>query len=127
MKYNEYWQKNIKLFKVGDFKAELTMHILPRHKHLIRYYGLYFSRTKGKAAKDGSLTKFGCKAVPRKKPAQASDPEMESVSSKASMKRWARLIQKVYGSDPLLCPKCGHEMRVIVIITDPGECKTHSK
>jgi len=39
-KYNDYWKENIKLFKVGDFIAELTMHIPPKHKHLIRYYCL---------------------------------------------------------------------------------------
>jgi hypothetical protein len=95
-KFNEYWKESIKYFKATDFIVELTQHITPKHKHLIRYYGLYSSRIKGKTAKDSSLTKFGCNTVPRKKPAHASDPEMESVSSKASMRRWARLIQKVY-------------------------------
>jgi hypothetical protein len=33
-KYNGYWKENIKLFKVNDFIAELTMHIPPKHKHL---------------------------------------------------------------------------------------------
>jgi hypothetical protein len=39
-KYNEYWKENVKLFKAVDFIAELTTHIPPKHKHLIRYYGL---------------------------------------------------------------------------------------
>jgi hypothetical protein len=46
---------------------------------------------------------------------------METVSSKASKRSWARLIQKVYKVHPLICPKCGHEMRVIAIITDSYE------
>ena len=33
-KYTEYWKQNIKLFKAGDFIAELTQHIPPKHKHL---------------------------------------------------------------------------------------------
>ena len=41
-KYNAYWEE----------------HMPPKHKHLIRYYGLYSSRTKGRANKDGSLAKF---------------------------------------------------------------------
>jgi len=122
-KYNEYWQENIKLFKASDFIAELTMHIPPKHKHLIRYYGLYSSRTKSKAAKDGSLAKFGCNAAPKKKPDHASDPEMETVSSKASRRSWARLIQKIYEVDPLICEKCGHEMRVMAVITEPHEVR----
>ena len=123
MKYNEYWKENMNLFKANDFIAELTQHIPPKHKHLICYYGLYSSRTKGKAAKDGTLTKFGCNAAPKKKPDHASDPEMETVSSKASRKSWARLIQKVYEVDPLICEKCGHEMRVMAVITEPHEVR----
>jgi len=120
-KYNDYWKENIKLFKASDFIAELTQHVPPKHKHLIRYYGLYSSRTKGKATKDGSLAKFGYNATPKKKPDHTSDPEMKTVSNKASKQSWARLIQKVYEIDPLVCPKCDHEMRVIAIITDPYE------
>jgi len=62
-KYNDYLGENIKLLKAADFIAELTQHIPPKHKHLIRYYGLYSSRTKGKASKDGSLTKCGYNAT----------------------------------------------------------------
>ncbi|HEB32289.1 MAG TPA: hypothetical protein ENI15_15675 [Spirochaetes bacterium] len=29
-----------KLFKAADFIAKLTLHIPPKHKHLIRYYGV---------------------------------------------------------------------------------------
>jgi hypothetical protein len=94
-KYNEYWKENIKLFKAGNFIAELTQHIPPKHKHLIRYYGLYSSRTKGKAHKDGSLAKYGYRARPKKTPDTLPDSEMESVSHKVSRRSWARLIQKV--------------------------------
>jgi hypothetical protein len=99
-KYNDYWKENIKLFKATDFIAELTQHIPQKHKHLIRYYGLYSSRTKGKASKDGSLAKFGYNVIAEEKPAHTSDSEMEMVSSKASKQSWARLIQKVYEVDP---------------------------
>ncbi len=118
-RYNEYFKENIKLFKAGDFIAELTQHIPPKHKHLIRYYGLYSSRSKGEAVKDGSLAKFGYKATPRKKPSQ--EPETETISNKASRRSWARLIQKVYEVDPLICEKCGHEMKVIAVITNSHE------
>ena len=99
-KYNEYCKENIKLFKAGNFIAELTQHIPPKHKHLIRYYGLYSSRTKGKAHKDGSLAKYGYRARPKKTTDKLPDSEMESVSNKASRRSWARLIQKVYEVDP---------------------------
>ena len=31
---------------------------------------------------------------------------------------WAKLIRRVYEIDPLLCPFCGSEMRVLALITD---------
>jgi len=33
-------------------------------------------------------------------------------------KNWAQLIQKIYNVDPLLCPKCGSQMRIISFIED---------
>ena len=120
-KYNEYWKENIKLFKALDFIAELTQHIPPKHKHLIRYYGLYSSRTKGKAVKDGSLAKYGYRARPKKTTEKLPDIEMQSVTNKAARRSWARLIQKVYEVDPLVCPKCGSEMKVVAVITVPSE------
>jgi hypothetical protein len=76
------------------------MHIPPKHKHLIRYYGLYSSRTKGKANEDGSLTKFGYKpnAAEDVKHEQSPEGHTETASNKASRQSWARLIQKVYSA-----------------------------
>jgi len=34
-------------------------------------------------------------------------------------KDWARLIQKIYEVDPLTCPKCSVEMKIISVIEDP--------
>jgi len=31
---------------------------------------------------------------------------------------WARLIKKIYEVDPLVCPRCGGDMRVIAFIED---------
>jgi hypothetical protein len=122
-KYNEYFKKNIKLFSADDFIAELTIHIPPKHKHLIRYYGLYSSRSKGKANKDGSLVRFTYRPETSGDVQLVGSPDEYpvTVSNKASRQSWARLIQKVYEVDPLICEKCGHEMRVFAIITDPYE------
>ncbi len=39
-------------------------------------------------------------------------------SSKHHRKNWARLIQKMYETDPLTCPKCNGQMRIISFIED---------
>ena len=101
-KYNAYWGENIKLFKAVDFIAELTLHIPPKHKHLIRYYGLYSSRSKGKANKDGSLARFTYRPKTSGDVQLVGSPDEypETVSNKASRQSWARLIQKVYEVAP---------------------------
>ena len=33
-------------------------------------------------------------------------------------KSWAALIRLVYESDPLLCPKCGTQMKIVSVIKD---------
>jgi hypothetical protein len=40
------------------------------------------------------------------------------VSPKEFRKNWARLIQKIYYVDPLLCPKCSGSMRILSFIED---------
>ena len=59
--------------------------------------------------------------TPQETPGQDSNLEMENVSNKASRRSWAGLVQKVYEVDPLIYPKCGHEKKVIAVITEPSE------
>jgi hypothetical protein len=47
-KYNAYFKENLKVFTAEDFIAELTQHIPPARVRLIRYYGLYSSKSRGK-------------------------------------------------------------------------------
>jgi len=43
--------------------------------------------------------------------------------SKESRKNWARLIQKIYEVNPLSCPKCSGQMKVISVIEDEDVIK----
>ena len=49
--------------------------------------------------------------------------ETEEIGSTARKSAWARLLARVYEVDPLICPECGLEMRVIAVIEDGGEIK----
>jgi hypothetical protein len=42
----------------------------------------------------------------------------QSVSAQESSSAWARLLAKVYEVDPLRCPCCGSQMRLLAVITD---------
>ena len=54
-----------------------------------------------------------CKHIPDR---HEPDPEIPNPARQAAKAAWAKLIRKVYEVDPLLCPKCGAQMRVIALI-----------
>lgn len=130
--YSEYFKENLHMFDALDFIAELTQHIPPKGLQLIRRYGLYASRTKGRweempwvseRAPEG-WTKSHPNAVTsdRQECTPFSEDEVE-VDIMAYKRAWARLLSKVYEIDPLVCPMCGGEMRVIAVIENPDEIK----
>ena len=40
---------------------------------------------------------------------------------------WAKLIRRVYEVDPLLCPFCGSEMKILAVILDFSAAKATAK
>ena len=96
----------------------------------IRRYGLYSSRSRGKwidkpyavrLAPTGWKDKRSCIAETENLPGeQEADVDVSSADSRAS---WARLIKKIYEVDPLVCKKCQSPMKILAVITDPGEVK----
>jgi len=50
-------------------------------------------------------------------------PVITDIKRKKFRKNWARLIQKVYHVDPLLCPKCNNSMKIISFIEDDATIK----
>ena len=38
--------------------------------------------------------------------------------TRAMRRSWAQLIKRIYEVDPLVCPSCGSEMKVIAFITE---------
>ena len=130
--YSEYFKENVHLFDAVDFLAELTQHLPPRRVQLIRRYGLYSSRTKGRWSQMPHVVARapqGWRASHAPDASAPDDPgfepldDSEEVSVNARNRAWARLLAKVYEIDPLVCPKCGWEMKVIAVIQDPVEIR----
>ncbi len=70
---------------------------------MARYYGHYSNVARGKRKKADEDDKIPC--------------ILESELSDQDFRRnWPRLIQKIYEFDPLVCPKCSGEMRVIAFL-----------
>ena len=54
------------------------------------------------------------------KPEETEIREIDAPTlSKELKKRWSYFIRKVYETDPLSCPKCQSEMRIISFIDQP--------
>ena len=87
-----------------EFIARVTSHIPDKGQVMIRYYGLYSNAHRGKM----------------KKTHEAANPFLiiEQEEPFRPSKGWAEMIRKVYEVDPLLCPSCGGQMKIISFIED---------
>ena len=98
-----------------EWLAAMCSHIPNRGEQMVRYYGYYSNVARGKRKKEESDALVPCIIEPQG-------------NEKAFRKNWARLIQKIYEVDPLVCPHCKGPMRIISFIEDPSvirEILTH--
>jgi len=79
--------------------------------HSIHHFGAYSNSHRGKKAKSAPSA---IASLPHS--AAATEPETDWI--KLRRKSWAALIRLVYEADPLLCPKCHNQMKIISVIKD---------
>lgn len=95
------------VFDPLDWLAAITSHIPDKYAQNVRYYGFYSSKSRGMRNKDE----------------QKVEDEIviaeTSPSKKTCSKKWASLIKRVYEVDPLLCPRCCKQMRILALIDQP--------
>jgi len=103
-KFHASLKRNYQLLPAVQWLSLLLAHIPDKYEHLVRYYGWYSNRARGER-KDDKNAHSTCTLHLDETPLDRK--------SKAN---WARLIQKVYEVDPLVCPKCNHTMRIIAVI-----------
>lgn len=91
-------------FDPVEFIGVLARHIPPLNKHQVRYYGA--AHRDFRAARGDGWTSPGV--------AEAGEaPEVGRAS-------WAKLMWRIYGVEPLICPHCGKRMRIIsIVVHDP--------
>jgi hypothetical protein len=97
--------KEEKVFDALEWLAAMCSHVPNKGEQMVRYYG-YYSNV--------SLGKRKMQDVDELIPSILEPDE----PSKESRKNWARLIQKIYETDPLCCPRCHGRMKVISVIED---------
>lgn len=90
-----------KLYPALDFLARLVVQIPNPFEQQVRYCGFYSNKCRGMRRKAGLPEDTAPEVVPPKK--------LSSIS-------WARLIAKVFLVDPLICPKCEGQMKIVSFI-----------
>jgi hypothetical protein len=128
--YSDYFKENMKMFDALDFIAELTQHIPPKRIQLIRRYGLYASRTRGiwkelPGVIEHAPEKWKQRETETNNEAEDSTADLQEneIDHPTQKQAWARLLAKVYEIDPMICPHCGGEMKIIAVIQDTKEIK----
>lgn len=97
-------------FDAVEFLATLSSHIPKPYESITRYHGWYSCRNRGERKK----------MIPHETDAIVEPTHRPSSS-------WARCIKQIYELDPLECPKCKSQMRILAFVHDPLEIKNIMK
>jgi len=109
----------VETFDPAEFLARVIMHIPDPRRHLVRYYGAYSNVSRGKRKRqDVAMATAGAVLRDGEHATSARADRDHSPDARALRRSWAQLIKRVYEVDPLLCPSCGAEMRIIAFISD---------
>jgi hypothetical protein len=131
-KKNYNTKRNFEVFSAEDFIGAITQHIPDKFFQNIRYYGWYSNKSRGQRKR--LLRQAQCRQGSEEADDAGGSPfqaprstEVINVSShqprRIPTKHWRELIKKVWEVDPLCCPKCEGEMKVISLIDCPASIR----
>ena len=98
-----------------EFIARVLDHLPRPRQQMVRYWGYYSNVARGR--RRAAARRCASAADPPAAGARAPEPEEEPFRRRARL-TWAALIRRVYEIDPLLCPLCGAQMKIIAFILD---------
>ena len=90
-----------------EFLALLSSHIPQKYESITRYYGHYSCKLRGKRAKLKALISDSIDPIP-----EPSTPPSRT---------WAACMKRVLELNPLECPKCKSDMRIVAFLNDTRE------
>jgi diadenosine tetraphosphate (Ap4A) HIT family hydrolase/ribosomal protein S27E len=107
----------VETFDPLEFLARVIMHIPEPRRHLIRFYGWYSNVSRGKRRLREEAAGSACPSGEGHAPSVRGKKD-QGPDARALRRSWAQLIKRIYEVDPLVCPSCGSEMKVIAFIID---------
>ena len=103
--------RNFEIFSPCDFIAAITQHIPDKSFQLVRYYGWYSNKMRGQRDK-----REAAEAQPEAGKAIQVIDVSAHLPRRIPSAKWRELIKKVWEADPLICPRCTKEMRIVALI-----------
>ncbi len=110
-------KKNFKVYTAEEFIAAITHHIPEKSFQMLRYYGWYSNKSRGMRLKQG-IVRTG------DEPVNESEKNVEIIDvldyqpKRLPSRTWRECIKKIWEVDPLSCPYCNSEMKIISFITE---------
>lgn len=109
----------------------MTQHIPNRGEHIRHYFGYYSNAARGKrkkraaqaASSPACVQATGASTEGAVAVADGVSPDADADTQdfrRECRRTWARLIQRVYEVNPLICPHCGSTLEVVAFIDAPA-------
>ncbi len=99
-------------FEALGFLARLLTHVPDKNEVCVRYYGAYSVRRRAHWRSLGILSETRTFAEEPKS-------ELPAWSAlQARRRRWAELLPRIFAVDPLRCPRCRGQMRILAFVLD---------
>ena len=93
---------------VLEFIARVVDHIPEPSQQMVRYWGHYANAARGRRSK----AERAGNTFP------AAPSQDDDALTRSARLTWSKLIRRVYEVDPILCPFCGAEMKILAFIVD---------
>jgi len=112
-------RKNFEVYSALEFIAAITQHIPNKFSQLSRYFGFYSNKSRGLRAKAEQVEQTpGTAEVNDKEGINIIDVSQYQPKKVPSLS-WCDCIKKIWKQDPLICPECAQQMRIISFIVSP--------
>jgi len=99
-------------FDALDFLARVISQIQEPKLQAMQHLGHYSNVSRGRRRKGKEA------ALTPSHPRDQEDDGLTVAQRRTRRRAWARLVRRVYEVDPLRCPSCGGEMRIISVILE---------
>ena len=114
----QFRTKNFEVYSALEFIAAITQHIPNKFSPLSRYFGFYSNKSRGVRAKAEQVEHTPGTIEENNQEGSNIIDVSKYQPKKVPSLTWCECIKKIWKDDPLICPECSQQMRIISFITE---------